>query len=95
MQEKTDEVMKLTTQEKETFLTKYRASKDVIQKLQTEKKGLEAKLEEMRKELNQIRLELRNSKVQGIVADSKIRSESLGLLFICSVRLLRMLIILF
>jgi hypothetical protein len=70
-----NEIVNLEKQEKEVFQARYRASKDVIQNLQTEKKNLEAKLEEMKKELIQIRMDLRNSKVQGIVADSKIRSE--------------------
>jgi hypothetical protein len=79
-----NEIVNLEKQEKEVFQARYRASKDVIQNLQTEKKNLEAKLEEMKKELIQIRMELRNSKVQGIVADSKIRSEFI--LFLSCIR---------
>jgi len=75
LEKRMNEIVNLEKQEKEVFQARYRASKDVIQNLQTEKKNLEAKLEEMKKELIQIRMELRNSKVQGIVADSKIRSE--------------------
>ncbi len=75
LEKRMNEIVNLEKQEKEVFQARYRASKDVIQNLQTEKKNLEAKLEEMKKELIQIRMDLRNSKVQGIVADSKIRSE--------------------